>query len=168
MSGLQNHGPSISPYMPQKFSFNGERKLVNSPVPNQIVNQNPATLSPLLNGINNLNSSKQIPLTMNLAINAAGQPPGLVKSKSKTRKRKLELKKKKQQKYKNEVRNLLGFQKNFPFSNKYFGNAYPKTIPETMYFNPISHDIGGVPKLEIDNQSKFLNFRNGSEIWSLS
>lgn len=61
--------------------------------------------------------------------------------------------KKEERKLQNKARQLLGFQKNYPFSNKYFGNAYPKTVPETMYFNPISQDVGGIPKLSIEEKS---------------
>lgn len=84
--------------------------------------------------------------------------PGKRRSKHK---RRTSRRKKEERKLRSKARELLGFQKNYPFSNKFFGNAYPKTVPETMYFNPISQDVGGIPKLSIDEKSKYCiaNYR---------
>lgn len=73
--------------------------------------------------------------------------------KKRKKKKKISRKLREERKLKNKARELLGFQKNYPFSNKFFGNAYPNTIPEAMYFNPISQDIGGIPKLTVDEKS---------------
>ena len=137
--------------MPQNFNFPGPRKLQidSRPNPQIIHNMNPPTQSPLLNGINNLNSSRQIPLNLNMVIGKQNAQSSKYK-----KKRRLELKRKKNMKRIAEVRNLLGFQRNYPFSNKFFGQAYPKSIPDAMYFNPISQDIGGIPKLQFDSKSK--------------
>lgn len=163
LSGLQSKPASIAPYLPHQFSYNPNpnskiqidsqpRELANKPAPT------PAIQSPLLTGINNLNSSSQLPLNLSMVIGKA------LKKKQKKKKR---LKKKRRQlRQRQEIRNLLGFQKNYPFSNKYFGQTFPKFVPDAMYFNPVSHDNGGLPKLELDTDSRLpdTNTRNGNPV----
>ena len=159
LSGLQPS--SIQPYMPSKFSFNPSKKIQIDSAPRNlkgmtVQTQNPATQSPLLNGINNMNSSKQLPLNLNMVLGKA-----LKKKKSAERKRRRRRRRARELREQQEVRSLLGFQKNFPFSNKYFGQSFPKFVPDSMYFNPTSTDIGGVPKLDVDESSKcFFNAKN--------
>jgi hypothetical protein len=140
--------------MPHKFNFDPHQKINVDSAPRNLVGtvaQNPKTQSALLNGINNMNSGTQLPLQLNMALGKALKKKSLAKKKrEKRRKRNRELRKT------NEVRNLLGFQRNYPFSNKYFGQTFPKFVPDSMYFNPIAQDIGGLPKLEIDKESNLI------------
>jgi hypothetical protein len=158
LTGLQKQPTTIQSYMPEKFNFNPQNKKIQiDSNPRKLlankIQVNPPTQSPLLNGINNLNSSSQVPLNLSMVLGKA------LKKKSDAKKKRLKRKKLKRKRQRElrktqEVRNLLGFQKNYPFSNKFYGQAFPKFVPDAMYFNPVSHDIGGLPKLELDKESR--------------
>jgi hypothetical protein len=151
LTGLQKGKTSIQSYMPRKFSFDPKQKIQIDSNPRELSNKvqvNPPTQSPLLNGINNMNSAVQMPLNLSMVLGKA-----IKKRKDAKRKKKRKLKKQRELRTTQEVRNLLGFQKNYPFSNKFYGQAFPKFVPDAMYFNPTSQDIGGLPKLEVDTKS---------------
>ena len=156
LTGLQNQRTSIQRVMPHKFSFDPKAKIQIDSRPRELaraVKVNPPTQSPLLNGINKMNSAVQMPLNLSMQIGKAVKKQKEAKKKRKKRKRKQRELRKTQ-----EVRNLLGFQKNFPFSNKYFGENHPKFVPDSMYFNPVSQDIGGIPKLDVDTSKTGVRF----------
>ena len=156
LTGLQNQKATMQNYMPEKFSFDPQKKIKIDSQPRELarsVKINPPTQSPLLNGINNMNSAVQMPLNLSMVIGKA------VKKQKDAKKKKKKLRRKQRELRKTqEVRNLLGFQKNFPFSNKYFGENHPKFVPDAMYFNPVSHDIGGLPKLDVDMNKTGVRF----------
>lgn len=152
LSGLQGKPASVSPFLPHRFSYNPGGKIQIDSQPRELATEArgaPAVQSPLLRGINSLNSSAQVPLNLSMEIGKA------LKKKKRSRRRKRRRRRRQRElRRRREVRGLLGFQRNYPFSNKFFGQAFPKFSPEAMYFNPVSHDIGGVPKLEVDAESR--------------
>ena len=169
LTGLQKHSPSIQSYMPQKFTFDPKHKIQIDSNPRELSNKvqiNPPTQSPLLNGINNMNSAVQMPLNLSMVLGKA-----IKKRKDAKKRKKRKLRRQRELRKAQEVRNLLGFQKNYPFSNKFYGQAFPKFVPDAMYFNPVSHDIGGLPKLEVDTKSivyvYILIYRNRGTIWPI-